>query len=298
MAAVGPPLVQVGLVCVQEGRPVGGLDQEFVEAAGAGEAANGGVVEPQFTADRGQGLALSQPLLHRLVAFGGAGHQAPGAAREVERPVRRNERAAHRAGIAQAVGGRAAVLAGGTASRGHRDRSTTKGTHRSVRRVLSKVKQTPKVQRQVERGTAPTTLCPSRQWSSDDSSISQAEPQTHTRCRTGRASRADAGCADCTGRILGHPGDRQLLEQDQRKMDRQQRAGDVSAGLRLVRGQHSGDQGVQRRGRGLLLRPCGVDGAVRVRHIQLHRQHAQRTGTVARGMGGVPESVAARVRRR
>ncbi|KQV94250.1 hypothetical protein ASD08_14580 [Streptomyces sp. Root369] len=77
---------------MRQGRPVGGLDQEFIETARAGEAANGGAVEPQFTADRGQCLALGQSLLHRLVAFGGAGHQSPGATREVECPVRRNER--------------------------------------------------------------------------------------------------------------------------------------------------------------------------------------------------------------
>jgi hypothetical protein len=58
VAALAPPLVQVGLVLVQDRGPVGGLDQEFVEAARAGEAADGGVVQPQLVPDGGQGLAL------------------------------------------------------------------------------------------------------------------------------------------------------------------------------------------------------------------------------------------------
>jgi hypothetical protein len=61
-------------------------------APGAGEAPDGGVVQPQPAADRGQGLALGQQLLHRRVPLGGAGHQPPRTPEDVPGALRQDER--------------------------------------------------------------------------------------------------------------------------------------------------------------------------------------------------------------
>ncbi|MCY0927907.1 hypothetical protein OTB20_17145 [Streptomyces sp. H27-H1] len=77
---------------VQYGQASGGFGQEFVEAAGAGEPADSGVVEPQYPADRRQGFPLGQQLLDRRVTLGRAGHQTPGLAHYVKSAVGWNER--------------------------------------------------------------------------------------------------------------------------------------------------------------------------------------------------------------
>lgn len=62
MAPLQPAGVKVGPVLVQDGQPAGGFDQEFVEAGGAGETADGGVVQA-LSADRHQGLPLGRPIV-------------------------------------------------------------------------------------------------------------------------------------------------------------------------------------------------------------------------------------------
>jgi hypothetical protein len=91
VAALAPALMEIRLVWVEVRGPVSGLDQQFLQALGAGETADGGVVQPQFPPDRGQRLPLSEALLDGLVAFGGAGHQPPGAAQDIERAIGRGE---------------------------------------------------------------------------------------------------------------------------------------------------------------------------------------------------------------
>jgi hypothetical protein len=56
VTALQPAGMKIGLVLVQYGQPAGGFDQEFVEASGSGEAADGGMVQPQRPADRRQRL--------------------------------------------------------------------------------------------------------------------------------------------------------------------------------------------------------------------------------------------------
>lgn len=69
MTALVPALVQVGLVPIEDGLPVGSPEQKLVDTGGAVEAAHSGVVQPQFPADRRQRLALGDPFLHRRVAL-------------------------------------------------------------------------------------------------------------------------------------------------------------------------------------------------------------------------------------
>ncbi|KOG11131.1 hypothetical protein ADK34_34555 [Streptomyces viridochromogenes] len=56
MTALQPAGMEIGLVLVEHRRSPGGFDQQFVEAAGVGEATDGGVVQPQRPADRRQRL--------------------------------------------------------------------------------------------------------------------------------------------------------------------------------------------------------------------------------------------------
>jgi hypothetical protein len=118
VATLRPAYVQVGLVFVEDGCPVGGLDEQFVETPGAGEAPDGGVVQPQPAADRGQGLALGQQLLHRRVPLGGAGHQPPRTPEDVPSAVRQDERRFLHGRLRRPAGGGGALRDG----RGRRER--------------------------------------------------------------------------------------------------------------------------------------------------------------------------------
>jgi hypothetical protein len=50
-AAVVPPLAEVGLVRVQDAGPASGLDQQFLEAVGAGELPGGVAAQSQAAGD-------------------------------------------------------------------------------------------------------------------------------------------------------------------------------------------------------------------------------------------------------
>ncbi|MFC9931821.1 hypothetical protein [Streptomyces sp. NPDC127190] len=58
MAAVVPSLVEVGCVLVEDAGSVRRLDEQFVDAGGAGEAAHGGPVQHESAADTLQRTAV------------------------------------------------------------------------------------------------------------------------------------------------------------------------------------------------------------------------------------------------
>ncbi|WP_328760600.1 hypothetical protein [Streptomyces sp. NBC_00271] len=66
-------LVDASRTALSATQALSGEAAQFVETPGADEAPYGRVVQPQLAADRGQGFALGQQLLHRRVPLGGAG---------------------------------------------------------------------------------------------------------------------------------------------------------------------------------------------------------------------------------
>ena len=70
------PLVQVGLIGVQQCDAVGGLGQQLVQVGGAGEAAHGVPVQPQGAGDRGDGVAVGELFLDGCVTLPGAYHHS------------------------------------------------------------------------------------------------------------------------------------------------------------------------------------------------------------------------------
>jgi len=86
--AGGEPSGQVLGVAVEPAGPVDGLDEQFVEAGGAGEATHGAAFQLELPADLGQRGTVGQQLLHCGVALAGAHDQLPFATAYVERPVR------------------------------------------------------------------------------------------------------------------------------------------------------------------------------------------------------------------
>jgi hypothetical protein len=85
----GEPGEQVLGVPVQDAEPVGGFDQQFVDAAGTGEAAHGGAVQAQLHADRHQRAPRCDQVLHGGVAVAGPGDQGAFASADVELTARR-----------------------------------------------------------------------------------------------------------------------------------------------------------------------------------------------------------------
>ena len=80
----------VRLELIQLRFPAGGLDQQLLDAAGAGEPLHGLAVQSGDAADRGQRFAGVQPSADLGVAFPGACHQAALPAAHVQEPVRRD----------------------------------------------------------------------------------------------------------------------------------------------------------------------------------------------------------------
>src|SRR5437764_40027 len=87
-----PPLAEVRLEPVQLRFPVHGVDQQLIDAGGAGEPLHGLAVQVQGAADRGQRLPGAGPLADLAVAFPGARDQPPFPAARVQGPVRRDLR--------------------------------------------------------------------------------------------------------------------------------------------------------------------------------------------------------------
>jgi hypothetical protein len=88
-----PPPAQVRGELIQLRFPAGGLAQQLLGAAGAGEPLYGLAVQPGGAADRGQRFACVQPSVDLGVAFPGACHQAAFPAARVQGPDRRDLRA-------------------------------------------------------------------------------------------------------------------------------------------------------------------------------------------------------------
>lgn len=78
MTAFVPALVQVGFVRIEHARPPGqGLGQQFLDAAGAGEAPHRLLRQTQLAHDRLDAFALLAERVNRGVALSGADHQGP-----------------------------------------------------------------------------------------------------------------------------------------------------------------------------------------------------------------------------
>jgi hypothetical protein len=92
-AAVVPPLVEVGLERVQDGRPAGGLDQQLVDAGRLGELQDGVAGQSQAAGDLADRAAPGAQRLDRRVAFPVPGDQAALVAVLVAEPVRLGRRA-------------------------------------------------------------------------------------------------------------------------------------------------------------------------------------------------------------
>jgi hypothetical protein len=69
------PLVQIRLERVQQAAPGPGPDQQLFDVGSTGEALHGLTVQRENPADRGQRCAVSQQVLHSLVALAGAHDQ-------------------------------------------------------------------------------------------------------------------------------------------------------------------------------------------------------------------------------
>ncbi|HEV3288664.1 MAG TPA: hypothetical protein VG123_06700 [Streptosporangiaceae bacterium] len=130
--ALVPSLADVRLELIQLRFPAGGLAQQFLGAAGAGEPLHGLAVQSGDAADRGQRFAGVQPPVDLGVAFPGACHQAALPAARVQGPGRRDLRACSlpRRVVLWRVRNTRRVVAGGVAVAGLVLQAAAMASHR------------------------------------------------------------------------------------------------------------------------------------------------------------------------
>ncbi|MER7600060.1 hypothetical protein [Streptomyces hydrogenans] len=83
-AALRPAMVRVEAVVVDQGGPIGGCDEKFIDAGGACEAVDRAAAELEVARDGAKAVAAFDALVNLLVAVAGAGDQRPGPAVDVQ----------------------------------------------------------------------------------------------------------------------------------------------------------------------------------------------------------------------